>query len=524
MENRILIRSSLSKWPAYLTGAFGVILIIGGIVIGTAANLVWLGMAAGLLGILLIFLAMFMEVNRVKKLMWVTLEPARFTVIDNVGERTFNDDDIVSIALQYKDNFENGNHTSTSRTFRVWVVAQGDRPEQIDMLGKFKIGQPDPLQSFIERIVALLKARADDDRLKNLSVLGEGWELTNKQLLLRHPKTGESETQLSDIAAVMAVEDKLKIWRQGEDEAFAAYPLDAANAHLLQVLLQEELARRPEENKPAPTGQLGRIIFERKPKKTLAVFLLILGLLVGVLGLILISVLLAGAPAKRDMQAITIVSLVCLLGGALLCIFAWTTFKALFRCHEYGVYQRSALGEKKLLYSEVEAFTYSATRHYHNGAYIGTQLKLAFIPMKDLNKPKLVYSTSVKNVDSSLDQMRDEIAGMIGSRLYREVVAGKAVNWTDAMVLEPGQLRYTVPAIFSKNQPQTIPYQMISGHNVNQGSFSLFQRGKPKPFMTENISAKNFFPGYFAFLALIEGAKTLPKPTVVPDQLPPDAR
>lgn len=510
MDNRILIRSSLSKWPSYLTGFLGICLIITGAVLGAVNPAIWLAFTAGLMGLLLIFIAMYMEVNRIKKLMWVTLEPGRFTVIDNVGERPFNDDDVVSVALQYKDNFDNGRHTSTSRTFRVWVVAQGDRPELIEMLGKFKIGEADPLKSFIERIVKLLKTRADDDRQKNQSILGEGWELTNKQLLLRHPKTGESETLLSEIAAIMDVEGKLKIWKQGEDEAFAQYPLDAANAHILQLLLQEELAKRPEDNKEPPAGQLGRVIFERKPRKSLIYLLLALGLLLLFLGIVMFASVSMGVQKKNDTQALIIVGIGLLCIGAGLCFYTLTLLKALFRCHEYGVYQRSFFGEKKLLYSEVEAFTYSATRHYHNGAYVGTNLKLSFLPMPNLGKPKLVYSTSVKNVDNSLDQMRDEIAGMIAGRLYREVQAGTPTKWTDALVLEPQQLRYTVPAMFGKNPPQTIPYQQITGHTVDQGTLSLFQRGKPKPFMTESISAKNFFPGYFALMALLQQAKQSP--------------
>ncbi|HQR09373.1 MAG TPA: hypothetical protein PLN21_21305, partial [Gemmatales bacterium] len=249
MADRILIRSSESRAPAFLVGGGGVIAMIAGIVVGIVSGNIWLALTLGGLGLILLFASFFMEAKRIREMMWITLEPSRFTITDNIGERSFNDDDIVSISLQYKDNFDNGNHTSTTRTFRVWVVSSADRPELIEMKSKIKVGDADPLHGYINRIVKLLKDRADGERLKNLSVLGEGWELTCKTLILRDLKKGETETPLQEIVACMNIEEKLKLWKRGEDEAFAHVPLDAANAHLLHLFLEEELARRPEQDK-----------------------------------------------------------------------------------------------------------------------------------------------------------------------------------------------------------------------------------------------------------------------------------
>lgn len=510
MGERILIRSSEARWPAFLLGGFGAVIMITGAVLGIVSATLWVGLAMGGIGLFMLFASFYIEAKRIRELMWITLETNRFTVIDNIGERNFADDDIVSIALQYKENFDNGNLKSTTRTFRTWLVASGDRPELIEMKSVIKIGQVDPLAPFINRIVTLLKERSDNERLKNQSVLGEGWELTGKTLILRDPKTGETETTLDEIAASMSIEDKLKLWKKGEDEAFAQLPLSAANAHILHLILQEELAKRPQTDKVEPTGQLGRIIFERKPKAGYAAASLIIAGLLGIGAIIMIVVMASGAANRNAGDAMIPLTIVCSFVALLLALVGWTMLKSLFRCHEFGVYQRSIAGEKRLLFSEVEAFTYSATRHYHNGAYIGTHLKMAFIPRKELNKSKLVYKTTVKNIDNSLDQMRDEIARMIGSRLYREVKEGKSVTWADTMTLEPALLRYKTTSLFSKNPPQVIAYQHISGHTLHQGTLSLFQRGKPKPFVTAGISAVNFFPGYFAFMTLWEEAKTQP--------------
>ena len=507
MTERILIRSSESRWPAYLLGGFSVLLILAGLLVGLFPQLLWLAFTLVGIGLVLLMTSFYVEAQRIRQLMYISLEERRFTILDRISERSFADDDIVSIALQYKDNFDNGNHTSTTRTFRVWVVASGDRPELIEMKSKIKVGESDPLTGFINRVVSLLKNRADQELLKNQSVLGEGWELTNKSLLLRNAVLGEMEIPLKDLATVMLVEDNLKLWKLGEEAAFASIPLQSANAHLLHLMLEQEFARRPELIKQEPlAGQLGRILFERKPQRSVGLTVAGIAVLMIMSSIVIAGLLLAGAIPKREIELMTGVAVGLALLSVLLFIAAWITFKTLFRCHEHGVYLRGAAGEKKLLYSEIESFTYSATKHYHNGAYLGTYLKLAFDPLQTAGKPKIVYKTTIKNADNALDHLRDMISEMIGTRLFNEVMSGKTVNWTEKLILEPGRLRYQPAGFFRRKPFETISYAMISHHTMHQGTLSLFQHGKPKPFVNSSSTARNFFPGYSAFINLMEMA------------------
>lgn len=522
MNDRILIRSSESRLPAYMTGGAGGILILAGIVLAVLNNNSMIGFVLGGAGLLLVFTSFYIETTRIRNLMWLTTGPHHFTVTDHIGERNFEDDDIVSIALQYMDNFENGNHTSTTRTFRVWVVASGDQPELIEMKSKYKVGQPDPAHEFIMRVVKLLKDRADSERLKNQSVLGEGWELTNTKLLIRHAEAGESETPLSEIVAVQAIEDKLKLWKQGEEQAFASIPIHAANAHILHLLMEEMLAQRGDKPKTVAAGQLGRIIFERKPKKGIGISLLCAAGLLLAASIIFAVVIAVGGVEKHEREVMLILAITFLPVALLMGIAAWITFKTLFRCHEFGLYQRGVFRELTLLYTEVDEFTYSATKHYHKGAYLGTHLKMTFVPDKELNKPKMVFSTTIKNVDNSLDELRDVVAATVGTRMVQEVQAGKAVSWTDSVTLEAGQLRYTPGNWFSKQPEQSISYHNIASFTLHQGKCTIFQRGKPKPIITLGISKRNFFPGYYAFSVLYESAQKRSGESPVPARLPPD--
>jgi hypothetical protein len=519
MQARILIRSSLSRWPMYTTGFVGVLFLIGGVGLALVPNGLWFGVALAVVGLILLGIAFVLEANRVKQLMWLTLEPGKFTVTDNIGERHFNDDDIVSIALQMKENFSNGNHVSSTRHFRVWVVSQADRPELIEMKNTVKLGQNDAMLPFVDRVVAMLKKRAADDKLKNLSILGEGWEYTSEKLILSHPQTGESETPIADIVAVMYVDDKLKLWRRGDVEAFAGLPLDAANAHLLGVLLEEELRQRVEE-KEIPIGQLGRIVFERKGNKSLANILLLVGIALALFGCISLLAYLNHWGKKKDEQALMMMPLIMLPASIVLFVSVYAIRKMLFRCHQFGVYKKSLMGEFQLLYSEVDAFSYSAVKNYHKGSYIGTTVTFSFFPRAEVTRPKIVYSTSVKNMDRALDELCDTVAEMIGSRIVQDVTSGKTVTWTDNLVFEPTALRYKPSGFFSRQPEQRMNYQQVGGHDLQDGTFSLFQRGKPKAVMTESSTARNFFPGLYALDVLLHLSKQAPNTTTTRNATP----
>lgn len=507
MGGRILIRSSDSRLPAFLTGGFGVIFMIVGTVLGISADLLWAALAIGGVGLLLLFAGFYIESERVRQLMWITLDEAKFTVIDNIGERSFLDDDIVSIALQYKENFDNGNHKSTTRTFRVWVVASGEKPELIEMKTKIKVGEVDPLSGFINRVVTLLKDRADNELLKNQSVLGEGWELTTKSLILNDSEAGELEVPVAELDAVMLVEDRFKLWKSGEAEAFASIPITAANAHLLQLMLKQEISKRGEvPQRSQPAGHLGRLLFERKPQRGLALALLAIAVILAVVVSILVTMMLKGVK-KNDLEAMVIFSVILSILSVVCVVAAWVTHKTLFHCHEFGVYQRGVSGERRLLYSEVREFTYSAVKHYHKGAYTGTHLKVIFTPDQTLNKPEMKYKATIKNADIAFEQLRDRMAEQLGPFILDRVTSGQTVEWTDSLTLEPEQLRYQPAGIFGKKPEQIIHYAQISSHSLQDITLSLFQRGKPKPFFTTTSGVKNFFPGYFAFKELWSRAR-----------------
>lgn len=507
MDNRILIRSSLARWP-FLTYLFaGIFAIILGILFSLNKDQFLLAAVLIGVGIINILVGIVYDANRKKNLMWLTLEPTRFTVTDNIGERTFTDDDVVSMALQVKENFTNGNHTSTTRTFRIWVVAQGDQPELISMVNTNKLAELPPLLPFIDRIVKLFLKRAEEDRLRNLSILGEGWELSSKQLTIRQ-LPNDLEMPLAEIVAVQPIDGKLKIWREGSDEAVASLPLDAANAHLLYLLMQDHLAARPAAKEPS-AGQLGHIVFEKRSPRLLFICFVILAIIQLLISTALFIALFAEKGRNQDTTGIIIGASITLTLGIVFVGLSLMIKRSLFRCHAYGVYQRGISGENTLFFHELHEFTYSATRMYHHGSYIGTIVRLVFIPHPEGGKKKISYGTNVKNADAALEHLRNQVSMQLAQKIVDQVLAGKTVPWTNQLTLEPTGLRYTKITFFSKGEPSFIAYRDISYVAMNQETLSFYQASRPKPFITEQASKKNFYPGYMALQALMAQAKVL---------------
>jgi hypothetical protein len=509
-DRRILVRSSLAQWPSYLIGSIGVVLVAGGIVLATMAQLEPIGILLGIAGIAFIIGAFIFESRRVKQLMWIALEDHRFTVTDNIGERTFNDDDIVSMALKYKENFDNGVMKSMTRTFRIWIVSHAEQPELIEMTGKLALGSIDPLQGFIDRIVSLLKERAYAERAQGHSVLGEKWILEGKKLILRDPNRGEIELTLNEVAAADYIDTSLKLWRRGEEASFAEIPRDSANCHLLKVLLEDELAGRTQpSDQDVSAGQLGRIIFERKQSRTLAIFMLVFAGIFFLTSLIPVVVLLTQARPKEP-GGLIIMAAVFLFLSILFALIARYCFRNLFRCHAQGIFYRGLFGESSLLFTEMQAFTFSARRQHNHGVYTGTMLKLAFDPKPEFRHKRIVYRTTVRNVDGSIAALRDQIARKLADDLIEAVRNGQSVEWTPKLTLTPDSLRYIPTGIFTKKPPELLPYDQISGHTMDHGTFAVYAFGQTKPIVSESTAARNFFPGFLAFQALLSEAQRQP--------------
>ena len=190
-------------------------------------------------------------------------------------------------------------------------------------------------------------------------------------------------------------------------------------------------------------------------------------------------------------------------GGVFLVGMAcWLGFTG-FRCHELGVWRKTPLGERSLRYADVGRFLYSAVRHYHNGAYIGTQVTMRFTPVPEVGTKPMKYSARTKGEDDDLDRLRDSVSNLIAIRMGEKFQAGQIVPWTANLEFTPEGIRYRPQKWFRRQPPLLLPYSEYAGNELKGAVFSLFARGQKKAVATEQAAAENFYPGFFLLQMLL---------------------
>jgi hypothetical protein len=485
----ILVRGELSVWYAVGIIAGIMALIGGGIMVACQVPAGWAIGAAGLVAALSVAsVALRLWLERT----WLEDQGAGIVVRDRRGERQIADEQIVALALDVKKYQVQGELKGNNRTLKVWV---DNSPAPIVMANYIRTGHPDPIGIVIERLVAGLSSRMNSDIDRGGSAVGDGWRLEKS-----HFHCGASMDHAIPLAEVVAVdvfEQKMCVWRRGEDAAVFKAPLASRNAHLLPLLLESRFPS-PDQQKESPSSTgLGRILFERRPQ---------------MIGVALCAFFSAGAAVggvvALGANAGKIEGVLLLLAGlgvsALFAVAAVAQRFMVFRCHERGVYKASLLGQRLLPYASVATFTYSATKHYHNGAYVGTQLSMKFEPLAGSGAPKISYGASVNLADDDLEELRDFISRQLADRMAEHLSTGQPVQWTPNLVFTREGIQYRPAGMLGigRKEPHFLPYDAYGGCNVNEGTFYLFVKGNNSAVMTEPCSAANFYPGFYMLLMM----------------------
>ena len=332
---------------------------------------------------------------------------------------------------------------------------------------------------------------------------------SKKQNLVVSAKPEPLHAPLNDIAMTGVVDQKLCLWRRGEDEVWTRIPIDSVNAYVLKWLIDERLAEQPNEADAGREDGLGRVLFERKPR-TAQVVICVLGgftLLLAALGLIV------GGIVGKQNEAIPMVLFgVASLLGAIGCGYGIVHARyAKFRCHQFGLVKRGVRNSRSLRYEHVEAFTYQSTRHYHNGVYTGTIFVLNFEPVAEHKANRIRYTATLHNADTELDNLRDQVSGIIAARMRRDIAARREVVWTPGLTFRGDSLIYRASGLFAKKDAVTIPLASIDSYKLDQGVCYLFLKQGKKAAVQENMQARNFFPGFYCMLGLINAAVASPE-------------
>ena len=509
MSQQILVRSSMRTWDFTLLVIAGIGAFVGGW-IAHANGEQGVGIALQVLGGLCAIGSAVGLQMRIARRQWVTITDSGFTVSDRRGESEYTDAEVRSLALNLKSNYSEGIEKSITRTLLIWLdeTDEDDSSERLELKSTYKPEEADPLAVLIQRLSQRVLDRARKMLADGSTFGGKGWVL-EKQNLVVSAKPEPLHAPLSDIAMTGVVDQKLCLWRRGEDEVWTRIPIDSVNAYVLKWLIDERLAEQPNEADAGREDGLGRVLFERKPR-TAQVVICVLGgftLLLAALGLIV-----GGIVGKQNEAIPLIVGGVASLLGAIGCGYGIVHARyAKFRCHQFGLVKRGVRNSRSLRYEHVEAFTYQSTRHYHNGVYTGTIFVLDFEPVAEHKANRIRYTATLHNADTELDNLRDQVAGIIAARMRRDIAAGREVVWTPGLTFRGDSLIYRASGLFAKKDAVTIPLASIDSYKLDQGVCYLFTKQSKKAAVQENMQARNFFPGFYCMLGLINAAVASPE-------------
>lgn len=491
----VLVAGHIPKWLPLVRNLAGCAIPIGA---GLLMVNEVLGSVVIVCAVLLLVAFQIMISLRRRGQRWITDTGQGFVVEDREGRREYDDEDIYSLDMETRSIYSQGVMQGVRRVFRVKVQ---EEPREIEMRNLIKPGQVDELGRFIQRCIQQYRERAEEALAAGASVAGKNWSLSSSGL------TAEGRSplhlQLEEIGSVGEFDGQVCVWKRGEHEACFRVPVRSKNAFLLQLLLANRVNQHAEAAGAEHDSEgLGRILFQRKGQTIVLVVLW--GLALALAGVSIVAII-GGAQGGDGFVVLTGLLLLILVG---LC--GWGIVaqrRSLFRCHERGVYSRGAFSENELRYEEVDEFTYSATRQYYNGVYIGTALNIVFKSLRG-EKPKTIkFGRSVKNADDELQELSNHVSQVLGSRMLRQVAAGERVKWTDNLTFVPDGIEYRPSGLVGRKEAVLLPFSQVGGFNIDQGTFHLWEAGKTKAVMKEQANAKNFFPGFFALQAMYTAAE-----------------
>lgn len=504
MSEPILVRGGVSKWMivfrvlAALTALGGVlVLLFGDPKLGVMLCVVGSG--------LWIMLEVSVAVQRSRR-EWIEDTGDGFVHTNRLEERAFDDEQVTAIAFEQKKLFANGVAKYIQRTCRLWML---DEPHPIELQNKFKIEEADPLADLLRRLLERVRLGLEKSLKQMEPVAGDGWWMDGDSFYATVNRV-ELSVPLTELTECAVFDNQMCLWRRGQDDAFAKFPAGSQNACLLPNLLAEQLTRESEKKESDDGPGLGRILFERRAKKFTRAILSLVAL---VLSLGSLGLLFDKDPALKVIGGMLLVAAGSLLYAAI------AMKRSVFRCQQRGVMKVTLFGERQLRFADTGSFSYSATRHYHNGAYVGTFINLKFEPLPEANARSISYNTSVQGEDASLEELRDFISRAIASRMAERLSAGQTVKWTNNLTFVANGLEYRPGGLLGRKAATTLPYSEYHGYGLDQGTFSIFRNGAKKAVMTESASAPNFFPGFYLLQLLLHVPGAAPEP-VPSDETP----
>jgi hypothetical protein len=460
---------------------------------------------------------------------WVELSEESFRLSDRSVQTLIRDDQVTDLALHRQPHHGAGKLLAETRHLICWIDTEAGS-QRITLTSRMAPGAPDPLQPLIDRLRRRLGEQALQKLAARETIDGDGWALDATQLHISD-KRQKTSIPLEDLCAVETIGQELRLWEHGNPYTIARLPLSTRNTWLLERLLGQRLTadRTPEvldgsphvngkaatdplratvlaEPDPVPSHRsaLGRILFERNVGTGPTILFGIMGLLLAIVG----SVSLWVAVPARDPVMSAVGGLLLLLSG--MCFAGGLRVRRVrFRCYERGLERVTMTGRKVLPFDDIDVFSFESRRNQSHGRYTGTTYTLVFADRSREQGRGIFYSTTVRNHDVELEDLRERVSQEIARRMAQTFAGHRSVQWTPEVWFRRDALEYNRrKRLFIPSKVAVIPYDTITDFELRDGLLHIWTSYQQRAVLSLNAGAPNFFPG----LIVLEGlARTTQK-------------
>ena len=394
---------------------------------------------------------------------------------------------ITALAIRMRRRHRGGELQSVSRTWTVW---SHERPEPVTLISTIKGCWVDPLEPAFSRIWQQVIGRATSDLQSGRAVQGDGWQLSSRAFTWGKPQQIVARTEID---ACEELHGQVCIWRRGHEDAVVKIPADGRNACLLPALLNSATTLPDPVSLPPRDGssKLGQTLYELRPNST--------NRLLGYVGGALLVICGIALQLNRESLGVTF----CYVGVPWF-LWAYCTGFKVFRCRELGIQNASLFTYQELRFVDLAAFSYTATRAYQRGIFVGMRVTLELIPEQGSGPRRITFCQTLPIPVTTLDEMRDFIAQTIAVRMEPRFAAGEAIRWTPNLTLTPEGIQYLPKSRLTQHPVHLLRFSECGEHRIDDDVFQLYKKGETKPCLSEPTSALNFFPGYLLFVAYRE--------------------
>lgn len=432
-----------------------------------------LGLALGAAAIVSLAATIALFVRRARRAFRVQLYQQGFTI----GSEAFPIDAVEALAIDETPRLRNGRHAGFDRRI---VVRAGERSVDV----RHSVGRIDVLGPFVRTLLE----RATDAAERRLprGVRGDDWLADSLGF-----HDDRDLTRYDEITRAGIFDRELRLWRRNDEQPFFAVAIASDNARVLLRLLQSRITQRkteiaamhaaPSAPVDAPAaGELGRLLFERRPPRLIAVFTAILAL--GILG---IPYFWMHAQTWQEQVAAACATLL-----APLCLVATLHIAtSRIRVYDHAITTSSLFGTKTHRYAQSERMTWAEARLYVHGGYQGTTRHVKLYATGQ--RAPLRFHVAGKGSDEDLNRIRDRIAKRIADRMEKEIAANGRVDWCGvALTSDALEVRRLWKV-------ERIPYATPMRIKSKNGVLRIYRASAPASEVASlRVKAENFFPGF----------------------------